>query len=189
MNLPSIHINKILYATDLSENARLAFAYAVSLASKYNAQITILHTMTETSDLAVGYIGKDEWQRIKTKHLQDAKAILIGKLEESAAVKEALTQFVDRAKCEEGIADFEADEVLVEHGNPVEAILKVSREKGCDIIVMGSRGAGTFMDAMLGTTASRVLRRSSIPVLVIRLPDGEKKSAISQSALKTLPCL
>ena len=32
MILPKVEVNKILYATDLSENARYAFAYAVSLA-------------------------------------------------------------------------------------------------------------------------------------------------------------
>ena len=171
MSLPPINIKNILYTTDLSENARLAFAYAVSLASLYNARITILHTMTEASNLAVGYIGKDEWQEIKTKYLDNAKAILIGKQDEALAIKEALTQFVDKTRHEEGFAPFEADEVLVERGNPVEAILRVSEATGCDLIVMGCRGTGTFVDAMLGTTASRVLRRSRIPVLTIRLPN------------------
>lgn len=189
MNLPPISINRILYTTDLSENARLAFAYAVSLASKYDAHITILHTMTEASDLAVGYIGKEEWRKIKSEYLEDAKAILIGKREEAAAVREALVQFVDKAKQEEGIASFEMDDVLVERGNPVEAILRVSEEKGCDLIVMGCRGTGTFVDAMLGTTASRVLRRSRIPVLTIRLPAGVEKASVPENYWRTLPCL
>jgi len=32
MQLPKIEVKKILYATDLSDNARYAFAYALSLA-------------------------------------------------------------------------------------------------------------------------------------------------------------
>ncbi len=35
MTLPKVEVKKILYATDLSENARYAFAYAVSLADLY----------------------------------------------------------------------------------------------------------------------------------------------------------
>lgn len=176
MTLPQIRLNRILYTTDLSENARLAFAYAVSLAAKYGAQISILHTMTEASDLAVGYIGKEEWRTIKNKHLENAQAILIGKREQATAVKEALFQFVDKARQEDALSDFETDEIIVEHGNPVEAILRVSEEKGCDLIVMGCRGTGTFVNAMLGTTASRVLRRSRIPVLTIRIPDDEQNT-------------
>ena len=47
MKLPKVEVNKILYATDLSENARYAFAYAVSLADLYNATITFIHVLPE----------------------------------------------------------------------------------------------------------------------------------------------
>ena len=43
MNLPKVDVKKILYATDLSENARYAYAYALSLADLYQAAITIIH--------------------------------------------------------------------------------------------------------------------------------------------------
>ncbi|MGD8676287.1 MAG: universal stress protein [Desulfobacterales bacterium] len=46
-------INKILYATDLSENARFAFGFAASLAKRYNAQITILHVLEELSPITM----------------------------------------------------------------------------------------------------------------------------------------
>jgi len=42
-------IKKILYATDLSENARYAFAYAASLANQYGAGVTILHVLEDPS--------------------------------------------------------------------------------------------------------------------------------------------
>jgi hypothetical protein len=45
MKLPKVDIKKILYATDLSEGAKYAFAYAVSLANTYHASITILHVL------------------------------------------------------------------------------------------------------------------------------------------------
>ena len=38
-------IKKILYSTDLSENARYCFGYAASLAHRYDALITILHVL------------------------------------------------------------------------------------------------------------------------------------------------
>jgi nucleotide-binding universal stress UspA family protein len=44
-------IKKILYATDLSKNARYAFAYAVSLANLYDAKIILLHVLPEVPEL------------------------------------------------------------------------------------------------------------------------------------------
>jgi len=70
---------------------------------------------------------------------------------------------------------FETDVIIVERGNPVEQILKQSDEKKCDLIVMGTHGHGTLADAMMGSTARRVLRRSKKPVLVVRLPEEDQK--------------
>ena len=55
-------IKNILYTTDLSENARYAFGYAVSIANRYDAGITIFHVLEDispTSDgLVIDVIGK-----------------------------------------------------------------------------------------------------------------------------------
>jgi nucleotide-binding universal stress UspA family protein len=40
---------------------------------------------------------------------------------------------------------------------------------------MGTHGHGTLADAMMGSTARRVLRRSAKPVLVVRLPEEDDK--------------
>ena len=42
-----------------------------------------------------------------------------------------------------------------------------------DVIIMGSRGRGGLADVTLGSASRRLLRRSAIPVMVIRLPKGE----------------
>ena len=42
-------IKKILFPTNLSRSARHAFEYAVSIANRYGATITLLHVMEEVS--------------------------------------------------------------------------------------------------------------------------------------------
>ena len=42
-------IQKILYATDLSQNAAYAFRYALYLAEKLNAKLIILHVIEKMS--------------------------------------------------------------------------------------------------------------------------------------------
>jgi len=175
MILPKVDVKKILYATDLSENARYAFAYAVSLADLYHAAITILHVLPEIPELldkyVIGYISAERWEEIKAQHFKEAKEALIGKKREHLAVKEALQHFSETVKEEQAGEGFVTDDIIVERGNPVEEIIKHSKDRNCDLIVMGTHGHGTLEDVMLGSTARRVIRRSKIPVLVVRLPE------------------
>jgi nucleotide-binding universal stress UspA family protein len=177
VNIPKVDVKKILYATDLSENARYAFAYAVSLANLYGAKLVLLHVLPEVPQIldsaVAGYISSERWEEIKQKHFQEAKESLIGKRRDHVAIREVLDQFCEDAKKELETGDFETDEIIVARGNPVEQIINQTEEKGCDLIVMGTYGHGSLADAMMGSTARRVLRRSHQPVLVVRLPDED----------------
>lgn len=173
MKLPKVEIKKILYATDLSEGARYAFAYAVNLANTYNASITILHVLFEDKSLdsiATAYIGKEDWLKIKKQAYDAAKEALIGKKRDHIAIKEVLHKFSENAKIENESHSFITDEIIVTGGNPENIILEQAEERNCDIIVMGSHGQGALADAVLGSTARRVLRRSKKPVFVVPLP-------------------
>lgn len=174
MTLPKVEVKNILYATDLSESARYAFAYALSLAKLYDARITFLHVLPEAPEFVdshiIRYISADRWEEIKAQHFSEAREALIGKKRDSGAAKAVLDQFSEDAKLGQEGAGLIADEIIVEKGNPVEQILKQAEEKNCDLIVMGTHGQGTLADVVMGSTARRVLRRSKKPVLVVRLP-------------------
>ncbi len=177
MKLPKVEVKKILYATDLSENARYAFAYAVSLADLYNAGITMIHVLPEVPGIVdkniVGYISADRWEEIKSQNVNEAKEALIGKRRDHLAIKDALHQFSEDVKDGQENKGFVTDDIVVVRGNPVEQILTQAEEANCDLIVMGTHGQGTLADSMMGSTARRVLRRSTKPVLVVRLPEEE----------------
>ena len=63
------------------------------------------------------------------------------------------------------------DEILVRKGDPVDEILKQSQKRNCDLIVMGAHDHGVIEETIAGSTARKLLRRSTKPVLVVRLPD------------------
>ena len=174
MDLPKVDVKKILYATDLSENARYAFAYAVSLADLYKASITFIHVLPEVPELldkgVIGYISEDRWKEIKSQNVEEAKEAIIGKRRDHLAIRDVLHQFSENVKENQEGDGFVTDDIIVVRGNPVEEILKYSEETKCDLVVMGTHGQGTLADAMMGSTARRVLRRSEKPVLVVRLP-------------------
>ena len=51
---------------------------------------------------------------------------------------------------------------------PAQGILDSAEEHHADLIVMGSRGRGTFANLLLGSTSERVLRFAKVPVLIAR---------------------
>ena len=171
MQLPSVQIKKILYATDLSETAVHAFSYAVSLANLYSASITMLHVLAEFpgEKFITNMIDTETWKQIKERHYDEVRDKLIGKRRDGMALREVLKAFSEGAKAVSG-EPFDTDEILVKTGTPAEVILDTARERACDLIVLGTHGHGAITDALIGSTAKRVVRGSTIPVLVVRLP-------------------
>jgi nucleotide-binding universal stress UspA family protein len=55
---------------------------------------------------------------------------------------------------------------LAVEGEPVEAILRIAETEHPDLIVVGSHSEGAGV-ALLDTVAERVVRRSSVSVLVV----------------------
>ena len=53
---------------------------------------------------------------------------------------------------------------------PPEAIVDRADQTAADLIVMGTHGQGAIAEMLIGSTAKRVVGKSSVPVLVIRLP-------------------
>lgn len=162
-------IKKILCATDLSPNARYSFVYAASLAHRYGAGITIIHVLEPEipdgyANYLSSYMADVKWEDIKKR--QEEEAI--------SAIKTRLSQFSEEVAREHVSCVFNIDEIIAIRGNPVEKILLNTKSGDFDMVVMGSRGHGTFVDAMMGSTARRVLRRCEIPVLVVRLPKDEE---------------
>ena len=172
MKLSDIQIKKILYATDLSQNAVHAYSYAVSLANMYGSSITILHVLAEFpgEEFITNMIDTDTWNEIKMRHYSEARDQLIGKKRNHVAMKEVLEAFCEETRvCAEDQA-FEGDEVLIKTGTPAEVIVETAQERNCDLIVVGTHGHGVIADVLVGNTARWVIKHSPIPVLVIRLP-------------------
>ena len=53
-----------------------------------------------------------------------------------------------------------------------ETIVDAARAAGCDLIVIGTHGRRGFSRAVMGSDAQRVIRESSVPVLVVRASEG-----------------
>jgi nucleotide-binding universal stress UspA family protein len=158
-------IKKILYATDLSENARYAARYAVALGERFDAEVTILNVIERISanihSRVAAMLGEEEWQEIQVRRQKEIFTI----------IQERLRNFCQELQGQLAGCRLEQAEILTREGEPVSEILALAEERPFDLIVMGTRGLGALADAVMGSTARRVIRRAKIPVLVVRLPE------------------
>ena len=160
-------IKRILYATDLSENAKHAFTYAATIANRFDAKITVLNVLetipSNTEWQIVEYLGEDRWKEVQKNN----------KREHIKNIRKRLSNFCEEMSSSLTSCPFLVDEILVQEGVPVEEILKAVDSKNCDMVVMGTHGYGILADALIGSNARRVVRRCKKPVMVIRLPKGK----------------
>ena len=159
-------IKKILYATDLSKNSSYAFYYAINLARKFDAKITILHAIEPIPIYAEAYAANLA-ARVEKQDREEA----------IDHIQKLLQNFCQKVEAQIGSPCLVlVSKILVQIGHPVEEILKVADEEECDTIVLGSHGKGFLKQTFLGSVSSAVLHRSKKPAFVIPIP-SEKMTA------------
>jgi nucleotide-binding universal stress UspA family protein len=97
---------------------------------------------------------------------------------EEAAVDAAIHAFETEQVAAEAArvraAGVPAEELVVEADWPHEGILRVTEERGADVIVMGTRGRTALERAVIGSVADRVVRHAEVPVVLVPLADGSR---------------
>jgi len=177
--LSSIMIQKpkrILFASDLSVNMKEVFKQAVSLSTLSDAGIIVLHVMEEAAKNAERRVrrafGETLYNSIRSEQKTGARNLLTGKNVDALAIKQAIAGFLEDRKG--GQSDIEAsspvEKILVTESKSIaDEITRTAVEEGCDIIVIGC-GHHSFIETALGDNIARkVLKRTSVPVLVVPL--------------------
>jgi len=171
-----VEYRRILYTTDLSETGRHAFPYAASIAHQHKAELTVLHVV-EAHDFEkylVGYINEPLWDEIKSRNLEEARNMLLQRKREDTSILGDVEAHCRSAMQEENDKEaYVSYDIAVEMGDPVEVILNKAIQNQYDLIVIGKHGHGALKGALIGDTAQRVVRRSSVPVLVVEVPVGD----------------
>ena len=157
-------IKKILYATDLSKNSSYAFLFAIDMAKRHDAKIVILHAIQPIPPNIRTYFGIGDHSVLKKIKEKEQNM-------DFEEIKKHLWEFCKKAEAQIGPPCVElVSNVLVPVGHPVDEILKIADEEGCDMIVLGTHGKGFLAHAFLGSVASSVLDRTRKPVFIIPLP-------------------
>lgn len=147
---------KILFCTDFSENSHYAFTYALNLAKTYKTKLMILHVTPEPvhpEQLSI-YLPPERLEELK--------------LSQKKELNEQLQKnYLDKME------RFKDYQVMIKTGEPFMEIIRTSKKEKADLIVMGTHGRTGLDHILFGSTAEKVVRKSTCPVLTVRLP-GKK---------------
>lgn len=142
---------KILVPVDGSQTSWKALDTARSLAEKYDGRLLVITVI-------IPYGSGSFLQMSLDQTLID---------QNNAAMKKAGFATLDMAK--DKLGSYAGDvEYLEETGNPAELILDACKEKGCDTIVIGSRGLSGVEEFLLGSVSSKVSQYAKVPVVVVK---------------------
>ncbi len=160
-------VTHILFTTDLSKNSTYALRHAASMAKVTNAKLHVLHVMeplSEDARITIQMFVQDKSSR------QDALNMRKRHTKEVLAERQK-NFWAALPKEDQSIRDQVASIEVVE-GHAAEVILRRSKELGCDLIVLGAHDHG-FSHTFLGSVAKRVLRRASVPTLIVPYNDDD----------------
>lgn len=159
-------IKKILYATGLGSGAPYVFRYALSLARQYAAEIEILHVQEPLSPFAQSLVELHIEHSCSEQQHAEARARI------KQQIKQRLNRLCKNELCQTDEGHNLVTDILIEEGQPAESILQVARQRKADVIVLGSHRHTVLGETLVGSTANKVLHKSDLPVLLVRIPEG-----------------
>jgi nucleotide-binding universal stress UspA family protein len=161
--MKTIKMNRVLIALDYNPTAQKVAEAGFSMAKSMNAQITLLHVITDpvfysTSGYSpimgfTGYIDMGPAQ-----------------FESIDGLKNASLQFLEKSKYHLGDKTIHT---LVKEGDFSESILETAKEMKADIIVLGSHSQKWLENILMGSVTEKVLHNTSIPLFIV--PTKQKK--------------
>ncbi len=143
-------IKNILVTTDFSNNSQVAFPKAIALAKKFDASILLLHVIQPVITPSE-YTWGVQPVELQKEHENNCQM----------ALEKQIKQFFP--------SDLKISSRLV-HGIPFKEIIDISRQENIDLIVLSTHGLSGLSHIIFGSTAEKVVRKSTCPVLVVRDP-------------------
>jgi nucleotide-binding universal stress UspA family protein len=138
-----IALKNILFATDFSSAADAAVPFAIQIARRYGAKVYGVHV--NSCDDYTG-VAPNAWAAMAEAAEKETK-------EDARRLNEQL----------QGIEH----EVVIGEGTIWEVVSNLIKEKGIDLIVVGTRGRTGFAKTLLGSVAEQILRQAPCPVLTV----------------------
>lgn len=145
-----IQLRHILAATDLSNASAQALDRGFLIAGSAGARYTILYALGLDDLAPLRVLLGERAGDVSRKISEDARERLMELISDSGPARDVKA------------------ELRLEHGIPAVAIPAFAEANGIDLLLLGAHGSGFLQRMALGSTTSRLLRRSKCPVLVVK---------------------
>jgi nucleotide-binding universal stress UspA family protein len=146
-----IPVRRLLYATDLSDGSEAGLEFAIRFARAFDAHLTVVHVV-QPMDAALRGMETGGFMPDYTAEIR-------------AQASERLNRLV--ALVSDGSV---AITTVLAEGVPYESINQAGADNKADLLIINLQGKGRLERALLGTTAERVIRTATVPVLSLPLP-------------------
>ena len=145
-----IAFKRILVPLDGSKCSERAAREAIRIAKCAGSELTFLNVMV----IPISFISGEIWEPMK-------------KMEDRLEQRGKLC--LEAARLEAASAGVEARTAIVEQvESPADGITDYARKNNIDLILIGTRGLGSFKSFILGSVTTEVIRSASCSVLVMR---------------------
>lgn len=153
-----IEYKQILYCTDFSEDANIAFFHSLDLAKRHNAKLHILH---------IPHSSYTYLRHVVNEHVPEGaeggETFFSEEIEKRAM--EALKNEYERK-----LGDFKDYQYVVKSGSPDIEIIRYAKYNDIDVIVMGALGKSEQDRIVHGSTVENVSKFAHCHVIAIRNP-------------------
>ena len=136
----------ILIGYDGSAHSKKALEYGIDFAMHAGAELTIVTAFTKVPD----YLGSPQYDEVVARMTTEAR------------------QTAEMAAEQARACGIENVRVEVMEGAAAECIMAVADTRGCDCIVVGSRGRGGMAGLLLGSVSDRLAHHAKVPVLIVK---------------------
>jgi nucleotide-binding universal stress UspA family protein len=152
-----IQYKNILYCSDFSEEAEMAFYHAVDFCQRYSAKLHLLHVLHSEykymRHIVDEYVNADKQEQVADEDLM------------KQAESDLKSRYGDRLEnCSQVHFSVRIGVAFVE-------IVRYARENEVDFIVMGASGSSELDKQTFGSTVENVARRAHCHVMAIRNPE------------------
>ena len=138
-------VDSVICGVDFAESTQRVVEYAVSVTATTGARLIVAHVL--------------EWSE-ESDSLPSPDAHGFPTSEDDAVARlNALITSEMRARC--------SPELAVGYGSPGDELLRLAKERGADLIVLGVRRRNPLDLVLFGSTVRRVLRDAPCPVLTV----------------------
>lgn len=141
-------IKTLLVPVDFSDVAPVVVNWAKDFAKQLGAKIVVTYILEDLAAYEGLYVNVQALTEIENTLLEGAK--------------KSMDEFMQTH-----FSDFANAESVIEKGDVVETILRIAKEKGADLIVMGTHGRKGLDKILFGSVAEGVVKNSPIPVVTI----------------------